>query len=79
MPTIDGRWTSRLAASIVALAFLIVFFASRNASAQTGGASSDSSITWPHTVTLGFGGAANANWQISGTAGTGVKLLWPNE
>jgi outer membrane protein OmpA-like peptidoglycan-associated protein len=58
----------------VALAFFTIFFSTRNACAQTGGASSDTAITWPHTFTLGFGAAANANWQISGTAGTGTSL-----
>jgi outer membrane protein OmpA-like peptidoglycan-associated protein len=67
---IPSRWASRLATSVVALAFFTIFFSARNACAQTGGTSSDTAITWPHTVTLGFGGAANANWQISGTAGT---------
>ncbi len=61
---IPRRWTSRLASSIVALAFIIVFFAARNACAQTGGASGDSSqVTWPHTLTLGFGAAGNDAWN----------------
>jgi len=69
---IPGRWTSRLASSVAALAFLILFFSARNACAQTGGTSSDTAnITWPHTLTLGFGGGINDNWQLSGTAGTG--------
>jgi outer membrane protein OmpA-like peptidoglycan-associated protein len=69
---IPGRWTSRLATSIVALAFFTIFFASHNACAQTGGTSSDgTNVTWPHTLTLGFGGALNVNSQLSGTAGTG--------
>ncbi len=71
---IPRRWASRRAASIVALAFFTLFFAARNSCAQTGGTSGDSSVTWPHTVTLGFGAAANANWQISGTAGTGTSV-----
>ncbi len=71
---IPGRWTSRLATSIVAIAFFTLFFAARNSCAQTGGTSGDTSqVTWPHTVTLGFGAAANANWQIAGTAGTGTS------
>ncbi len=72
---IPGRWASRLASSILALAFFTVFFATRNASAQSGGASSDDArVTWPHTLTLGFGGALNVNWQASGTAGTGDSV-----
>src|ERR1019366_401765 len=69
---IPRRWTSRLASSIVALAFITMIFSARNACAQTGGTSSDSTkVTWPHTFTLGFGGALNINSQLSGTAGTG--------
>ncbi len=68
---IPRRWASRLATSLVALAFFTIFFSTRNASAQTGGASSDTAkVTWPHTLTLGFGGALNINSQTSGTAGT---------
>ena len=72
---IPRRWTSRLASSVAALAFFTVFFAAHNACAQTGGTSSDTTqVTWPHTLTLGFGGAGNLNWQISGTAGTGNSV-----
>ncbi len=72
---IPRRWTSRLASSIVALAFFTVFFSTRNACAQTGGTSSDgTNVTWPHTLTLGFGGALNINSQLSGTAGTGDSV-----
>jgi outer membrane protein OmpA-like peptidoglycan-associated protein len=61
---IPRRWTSRLATSVVALAFIVVFFSARNSCAQSGGASSDTTkVTWPHTLTLGFGAAGNDAWN----------------
>jgi hypothetical protein len=54
------------AASIALLAVLAL--APNNSYAQKGGNGvMNDEVTWPTTFTLGFGAAANANWQGSGT------------
>ena len=65
-------WTKGfLTAGAAALAFLAMAVYAPNSFAQKGGTGVDNNkVTWPTTFTLGFGGAANDNWQSAGTYGT---------
>ena len=61
----------RITAGAVAFAFLAIALSAPNSFAQKGGTGvMNNDVTWPTTFTLGFGGAANANWQGSGTMQT---------
>jgi outer membrane protein OmpA-like peptidoglycan-associated protein len=63
--------STRLSAGAVAFAFLAIALSTPNSFAQKGGTGvMNNEVTWPTTFTIGFGGAANANWQGSGTFST---------
>lgn len=59
---------SLVIAGVLALAFFAVACSAPNAFAQSAADNSAAvcEVTWPTTFTLGFGGAANANWQGRG-------------
>ncbi|SRR5579883_295730 len=74
------RWTGRLSkyartsfvtVGAAALALFATALSAPNSYAQKGGTGvMNDEVTWPTTFTLGFGAAANANWQGSGTFST---------
>ncbi len=69
--TAFGSAKALLTAGAVALALLAIALSAPNSFAQKGGSGiMNNDVTWPTTFTLGFGGAANANWQGSGVMQT---------
>ncbi|HZK76204.1 MAG TPA: OmpA family protein [Candidatus Kapabacteria bacterium] len=60
-------YSTRLTAGAVAFAFLAIALSTPNSFAQKGGTGiMNNEVTWPTTFTLGFGAAANDNWNGSG-------------
>lgn len=63
-----SRVAHSILAGAVAFAFFAIALSAPNSFAQKGGDGvNNNNVTWPTTFTLGFGAAANANWQGSGT------------
>src|SRR5581483_4008171 len=71
-----ARMTGLFLAGAFALALVAIALTAPNAFAQKGGTGlMNDEVTWPTTFTLGFGAAANANWQGSGTFATAPGAL----
>ncbi len=61
-----------MTAGVAALALFAISFSAPNSYAQQSATGATvEEPTWPTTFTLGFGAAANGNWQSSGTFSTG--------
>lgn len=62
-----GHAMGLITAGAVAFAFLAIALSAPNSFAQKGGTGiMNNEVTWPTTFTLGFGAAANDNWNGSG-------------